>query len=85
MQCFYFGAECSGGRFTVCLIQGVARHRLFGDDIHSKSESRGHEEAARLSNDANPRGRREVKVHHRQDCVIDLEKTENITGPVRIP
>lgn len=85
MQCFYFRAECSGGRFTVCLIQGVARHHLFGDDIHSKSESRRHEEAARLSNDTNPRGRREVKVHHRHDCVIDLEKTENVTGPVQIP
>lgn len=48
----------------MCLVQGVACHHLFGDDIYSKSESRGHKEAARLSNDANPRGWREVKVHH---------------------
>lgn len=57
------------------LVQGVARHRLFGDDIDGKSEGRGHEEAAGLRDDANARGRREVKVHHRHDGVIDLSKT----------
>ena len=68
----------------MCLVQGVARHHLFGNDIHSESESRGHEKAARLSNDANPGRRREVKVHHRHDCLVDLSKTQNITGPFQI-
>lgn len=79
------GVRCSCGWFTMSLVMGITGHHLFGDDIHSKSERRGHEEAARLSNDANPAGRREVKVHHGHDCVIDLQKTLNITGPVQIP
>lgn len=56
----------------MCLVRAVTGHHLFGDDVHGKSESRGHEEATGLSNDANPSGRREVKVHHRHDCTIDL-------------
>lgn len=45
---------------TMCLVLVIACHYLLGDDVHSQRESRGHKEAAGLSNDGNSSRRREV-------------------------
>lgn len=45
---------------TMCLVLEITCHHLLGDDVHSQSESRGHKEAAGLSNDGNSSRGREV-------------------------
>lgn len=58
---------------TMCVVQAIPCHHLLGDDVHSQSEGRGHKETARLRDDGHSSRRREVQVHHRHDCTIDLK------------
>lgn len=58
------------------LVLAISCHHLLRDDVDSQGESRGHKEAARLGNDGNPSRRREVQVHHRHDCAIDLQQQQ---------